>query len=79
MKYKMAISLLGIAGVLTAIAFIWRLFSAQMMGNIWLAFQQDSFMGYPMTHIVSGFACVFLFAGLFKLESSLTQHKTKEV
>ena len=61
-------SCLIIAIFLGSIGFILRLYNGYMVGNVWLVFITDSYMGFPYTHILAlisfpfwliGFGAVF--------------------
>lgn len=77
MKIKRAIVLLLVAVGLFSFSFGWRLGDAQANGDIWLAFKQDSFMGFPVTHITALVGAGFLFAGMLSFASK-TQQQSKE-
>jgi hypothetical protein len=57
--------------VLFAVAEANRLLDAQANGDVWLAFQTDSFMGWPLTHIAGILSCVFFALGCLLLKKSL--------
>ena len=59
-------------------AFGWRLGDAQVSGDIWLAFKQDSFYGYPVTHICTLIGTGFMFAGMFKFSLKTQQESRRE-
>jgi hypothetical protein len=44
-----------------------RLWDAQSHGNVWLAFQTDSFMGWPFSHVLGIIGFVILVFWFFKL------------
>ena len=74
MNNKLSKILLFIATGLFAFAFGWRLGAAQICGDVWLAFRQDSFMGYPVTHVVTGVGLVFMAVGMVKFASFTQQN-----
>jgi hypothetical protein len=44
-----------------------RLWEAQLYGNVWLAFQTDSFMAWPFSHVLGIIGFVILVSWFFKL------------
>lgn len=41
-------------------AWVYRIYDAANFGDWQLAFIQDSFMGYPYTHLLNGVSFIFL-------------------
>ena len=76
MKNKKAILFLSIFVVLFLFALSYRLYDAAQYGNIWLAFQQDSFFGWPYTHIAGMICMPFLFVGMYYLPFMKSEKKS---
>lgn len=52
-----------------SIALGYRCVEALLEGNIWLAFQVDTFLGYPITHIVGTLSIIPMFIFIHYLDT----------
>lgn len=74
----LSISCFVSGSVLFAAGLVNRLIDAQNYGNVWLAFQTDSFMGWPLTHITGFLSLAFFGFGLVCFSSLSVHAQDKE-